>query len=330
MMYGTGVGAGLSVFLLSTNLHGVARQLPVYQALVQSFAGILLCGFYYVETLTDTPLVLRLTHAITANGDRRLASAFVVLQVTSVVLALFSARSAVGWLEKFCPPTDEQDLARPRFLTEHALADPESALDLAEKEQLRLLGHLTAQLDTIRAETQGVALPVSAETWHRATIAVSAEVQAFLHELTDRPSDHATSERLLALERRQTHVVTLDETIFNFVTTFATLRANGAAVGPFLDNLAESLNTLVLTALDALRSGDATDRELILGMTADRGDLMERLRRHLLTNAPSLDHQQKAHLFYLTSLFERAVWLLRQLGLSQQSLDRPAIADTQS
>jgi len=53
---------------------------------------------------------------------------------------------------------------------------------------------------------------------------------------------------------------------------------------------------------------------MLTAMTADRGDLMERLRRNLLAGPQSIDPPQTAHLFYLTSLFERAVWLLRQLG----------------
>ena len=66
-----------------------------------------------------------------------------------------------------------------------------------------------------------------------------------------------------------------------------------------------------------------------IAMTADRGEMMERLRREMLAaSGPVLDHGRKSDLFYLTSLFERVVWLLRQFALVQQTFARPA--DTQS
>jgi hypothetical protein len=40
--------------------------------------------------------------------------------------------------------------------------------------------------------------------------------------------------------------------------------------------------------------------------------------------------QQKAHLFYLTSLFERSIWLLHQVGLGRQRLDPTAVPVRQS
>lgn len=313
MMYGSAVGMGISVFLLSINLRGLPRQIAYYQALINTASGVALCALFYVEKISGWPLLLHLGNSLARTDSLRLAFAFLFLQSTTVVLASLFSRSAIAWLHRLSPPTDEQDLARPRYLSEHALSDPESALDLADKEQLRLLGHLPAQLDTVRAETADAA-KVPAETLHRATLAVSVEIESFLRELVESQSDRAASHLLLTLERRQSLIVSLDETVFNFVTTFARLRESGSGLDPFIDNLTESLNTLVLTALDTVRSSDPADREMLLAMTADRGDLMERLRRNLLTGQQGLEHHQKAHLFYLTSLFERAVWLLRQLG----------------
>lgn len=329
MMYGTGVGVGLSVFLLSSNLQGIPRQLALYQALINSCSGFTLGALYYIEKFTGFPLVLGLTEYLSDDGGMRLAFAFLFLQSTAVGAALIFSRSAVRWLEKVSPPTDEQDLSRPRFLSEDALNDPESALDLVEKEQLHLLGHLISQLDTIREETAATAT-VPAGVLHRAGSVVGAEVHSFTRELAEREVDHATSRRVLDLERRLTLIVSLNDTVHSFVETFTRLRSGPVLEGSFVNNLAESLNTLLLSALDATRANDPDEVDLLLRMTSDRGDLMERLRRNLLTGPRPLDHQQKSHLFYLTSLFERTVWLLRQLGLAQQSLDPSVTADTKS
>lgn len=328
MMYGTGVGVGLSVFLLSSNLRGVPRRLALYQAIINGSSGLCLCVLFYVEKASGIPLALGLAERLADNENLRLAFAFLFLQSTAVTFALIFSRSAAGWLERLSPPTDEQDLSRPRHLSEDALQDPESALDLVEKEQLRLLGHLPDQLAALLPDTAASAT-VPPAVLHRGVSAVAAETHAFLRELAEREIDGDTSRRVLALERRLALVVSLNDSVHGFTETLATLRAEPGEGGPFADNLAESLHTLLLTAVDAVRSSDPGEVDMLVRMTADRGDLMERLRRNLSGPGDS-GHRRKSHLFYLTSLFERAVWLLRQLALAQQSLDPSGAADTKS
>lgn len=320
MMYGTGAGVGLSILFLSSNLAGIARQLSLYQAALNAAASVLLAVLFYVEELTQAPLVLALTQRLASTESLQLAFAFVALQSTSVVLALATLRSAPRWLDRLSPATAEQDLSRPQYLNEQALADPESALDLVEKEQLRLLDRLPLQLDTVRPEAARPS-QASAGGLHAASVALGGQVQTFLRELVEHHADPATTGRILQLEHRQKLLASLDETVHGFVSTLLTLRGEDASsaqtVDPLLDRLVESVSTLLLTATEAARSGDPDDLALLHRLTGDRGDLMERLRRTFSNAAPELDHQRKTHLFYLTSLFERIVWLLRQLAQSR-------------
>lgn len=322
MMFGTGAGVGLSIFLLSSNLRGVPRQIALYQALINGVSGLALCTLYYVEHYSGAPLVLSFSAALAPSPESpvRLAYAFLFLQSTAVLAALVGSRPAAAWLARLAPPTDEQDLSRPRFISSEALADPDSALELADKEQLALLAQLPAQLDTLRQPAPAVPPAVR----HRAAHAIAAEIHAYLRELVEQSPDAHASARLLALEQRLALVVSLTDTVHDFTTTLARLRAPGAASTPLLGSLLESLDTLLLTAIDAARASDPEDLALLLRLTADRGDLMERLRRQLLAADTDLDHARKSDLFYATSLFERAVWLLRQLGLAQQALAKPA------
>lgn len=331
MMFGTGAGVGLSVFLLSANLRGVPRQIALYQALVNTFASLALCTLYYVEHYSGTPLLLALASALAPAPDSpvRLACAFLFLQSAAVLAALLASRPAAAWLARLCPPTDEQDLARPRYISPEALADPDSALDLADKEQTDLLARLPALLDTLRRPAPPVPAPsVPASVLHRATLAVAGEVHAHLRELVEQSPDAQASARLLALEQRHALLVSLTDTVHDFAAALDRLRAPGAPPAPLLDALLESLDTLLLAAVDAARSADPDDLALLLRLGADRGELMERLRRQLLA-ASALDHARKSDLFHVTGLFERAVWLLRQLALAQQALATP-VAVTQT
>lgn len=319
MVYGTAIGVGLSVALLSSNLRGIPRRLALYQALINSCSGLTLAGLFYLESLSGLSLLVALAERFTSDDSLRLAFAFLFLQSIAVGIALTFASPAAKWLERLAPATDEQDLSQPRFLTDQAFEDPESALELVEQEQLRLLQFLPQQLDTVRAET-AAHVSLQAQTLHRAGNSVGAEIDAFLRELVERPADHATSGRLFATERRQSVIASLQESLDQFVTTFSVLHpAPEADIDPVLHSLCESLNTILLTAIDAYQSGDQFDQDFLNAMTADRSEMMAQLRTRLLTSAQPLDQQQKSHLSALTTIFERMVWLLRKLGQSQQT-----------
>jgi phosphate:Na+ symporter len=329
MMFGTGAGVGLSIFLLSSNLRGVPRQIALYQALINASAALVLFALYYIERHTGAPLVLSLAATLAPAPDSpvRLAYAFLFLQSAAVAAALLGSRPASAWLARICPPTDEQDLSRPRFISPEALADPDSALELADKEQIALLAELPAQLDTLRATSCSTSPPTPPSVRHRAALSIAAEIQAYLRELVEQAPDHHASARLLALEQRHALVVSLTDTIHDFTVTLGRLRTSASPPASLLDSLLESLDTLLLTAVDAARASDPKEAALLLRLSSDRGELMERLRRRLLADPDSaLDHARKSDLFYATSLFERAVWLLRQFALSQQALANPADA----
>jgi hypothetical protein len=77
------------------------------------------------------------------------------------------------------------------------------------------------------------------------------------------------------------------------------------------------MSLILLTARDAWTGADALDLAHLLKLTEDRGGLMERIRSSC--QGGELPHDQQSALFYATTLFERTVWLLRQLGLSLQA-----------
>jgi phosphate:Na+ symporter len=78
--------------------------------------------------------------------------------------------------------------------------------------------------------------------------------------------------------------------------------------------MVEALDTLLLTACDALTSKDEIDMDLLMSLTDDRGGIMERLRTRYRLDSPENASDVSA-LHYATTLFERNVWLLRQLAL---------------
>jgi phosphate:Na+ symporter len=314
MMFGTGLGVAGAVALLSSNLKGMPKQIAVYQGILSGCASLILGSFFAVEQVTGHPLIVHFLNGMPGPAKLHLAYAFVSMQLVAVAIALCTTRVAVPFLAKLFPPSVEQDLSRTEYLNEQALSDPESALVLVEKEQSRLLARIPAMLDTVRPESAS-GCRIDAETLHRASVAVSEEVKVFLRSIADSPIDGDTSERLLLLERRHSLSLSLSETTRDFAAAAAQLGST-PEMQAYSHSMAEGLHALASMLTDVIADGAGDLRDLFLSMTADRSDAMALFRRKALSASPNLSHEQKAQLLYVTSLYERAVWLLRQWTLS--------------
>lgn len=312
VIFGTGVGVGGAVLLLASNLRGLPRQIALFQALLCSTAGSVCALLLAVELVSGTPLILALLGSLTPSEPLRLALAFASMQVFAVALALTTLPWSVGWLARLAPSTAEQDLACPEFINDVALRDPGTALILASREQQRLLSRLTGLVDTVRAETAAAA-PVTREALFAASMSVAAEVRAFLGALGSGVLEPRLSQALLHAQQRQGLVTDLLETVQAFAAACERLRAGGVAA-ELVDSLAEGLHALIATVTEACADPSVADRELIVAMTADRSAMMERLHSRVLAATPAMEGEMRLHLVHTTSVFERAVWLLRQLS----------------
>src|SRR5262249_5475188 len=73
--------------------------------------------------------------------------------------------------------------------------------------------------------------------------------------------------------------------------------------------------------IEALESGAPETVTLLVGMTEDSGDLMERIRQQFLHEEGSVSPADRAVLLQVTSVFERIVWMTQRLA---RLLERPA------
>ena len=318
MMFGTGAGVAVAVFLLGANIAGIPRQITLFQGGINFCASLLLLFSFYFEVWTGLPLINHLLQSLSSGLEDRLAYSFVALQSVCVCSALILQPGASRWLARLSPPTLEQDLSKLHFIHDQALEDPVSALELVDKEILRLLKYVPQSLDSVRDE--GDKGTVDCKSLHLASGSVAREVQNFLADLVNRPLTREASGHLLRLERRLALTMALSENVFGLVQTIECNQVS-PRLAPLLHNIVEAIATLLLSTVDAVQTGDAMDIELLQRMTEDRGDMMERLRRAYINAERELAHQDRATLFYITSLFERGTWIMRQISLSLQKND---------
>ena len=312
---GLGMGTAVATFLLSSNLRGVSRQITIHQAAANVGASVLVASLLMVERFSHLPLLLALLHRLSGSMSGRMAILYFLFNLIIVTVAIATLPWAPRWLARLSPPTPEENLSRPMYLEADALLSPETALDLVALEQLRIVRALEQYLESARGDS-GIQLA----SLHDAAGELGTEITAFLEALVKLPIANALVTRAISFQRKQETLRALEENVFLFAETLEDHVDAGALAG----RLVEALDTIALTAADALHSKDAADINMLVNLTDDRGGMMERLRKRT-----AIDENQTvadvSALHYATTLFERNVWLLRQLALWLQE-DARAIA----
>ncbi|MDX9766231.1 MAG: Na/Pi symporter [Ectothiorhodospiraceae bacterium] len=309
VIYGASLGSAMSIWFLTANLQGTARQLAFYQVLIKGSGVVVMVGLFMLEIGLDIPLVKWLASQLADDASTQAAWIYLLFQVAASTLLSLMQGPAYHLLQRLSPPTQEEELARPHFLYEQALDDAETALDLVEKEQLRLLRYLPRYLDTEQNQHDDGKLERKA--LFDANRGVAREVERFITDLMDRHQDRLSLHRMINIQGRNALIVNLQDSLYELSSLLGRMHGT-AETGQLSHGLNEGLHAILLTLLDAVDNGDAEDWALLNRLTSDRTELMERIRHKLLREGQTLPYTTHEVLFGATSLFERIIWLLRR------------------
>src|SRR5262249_4238001 len=199
LIYGTNLGAIVLRLLLAAELRGTSLQLVRFEDPFCLVSGTIMVALFYAETLLGVPLVRAAITWITSDLKTQLALAFLLSNlVPAVIISMFQGRcqALLAWL---WPATADEEEARPKFINSHALADPDTAMDLLEPEIARLLQGVRSLLTdkgVVKGESERVeALGQLAES-----------IDAFAVQLAAQPAAPTAAHRLHLLREELTHV----------------------------------------------------------------------------------------------------------------------------
>jgi len=308
LMYGTCLGSSALTWLLSSSLRGTARQLIMFAVLFNVAVAALFVPMFYIEHYFGVPLVLALMRALTPDIGLQMALAFILCNAGITVLLHFWMGPIARALNRFWPPSAEDDESRVEHVNEQSLAYPDTALDLVEKEERRLIRRWPDYLEDLRQRRDGA---------HRqeAFKRVADEITEYLRDLANQTMNPSTANRLLTIQSRHWLTISLEEHLTAFVAAMRECTMSADTEG-LRHSLVEALDTLLLTAIDAEEQRDAEDVALLKRMTTDRGEMAERIRRSYASMESQLDPRAKMELLYIANLFDRMVWSLRHLAES--------------
>jgi phosphate:Na+ symporter len=312
IIYGGNVGSTFSRMILSSGLKGSSRQIGRFQDLFKITGSALFVLLFYVEVYGRVPLVKALCERLSTRIETQMALVNLFCNLTIALLLLPLLKSTQRLLERLWPATADEDFAKVKYLHGQALQDPETAIDLIEKEQMRLLTRLPDYVEALRPHAPNTRR-TDYRALHQSFRVLSAEVESYLTRLIHLHLSPSTAERLTNVQNRHEVISFLEDGI-NQVVNAVEQTPPTAQLVPLVRNMTEALDFLVVTAGEAATTLDREEADLLARLCSDRGDLLGRIRNLYLSTEQGLTPGDKSLLLNLTMLFDRLVWMVRRLA----------------
>ena len=312
IIYGAHAGSSLTTYVLSYNLKGSAKQSVMSQILFNLFGIVLFTSMFYIEIYGNIPLVKAVVAEISDNIKQQAAWVVLLFNFFVPLLLSFLFTPFSRMLAWFWPSRKEEELSKIKFIHEHAVDAPDTAILLIEKELLRLLKRVPYYLDRLRPENRETP-GIDPDKYHEAFRNVSSEVQSFIADILHRDLTIRVSENLLNIQDRHSLLIAVEDNAYQLCKFLSGNVGSGESQRLIL-NIVESMDAILLMAVDSTESFDAADLDILSTLTADRGQMMEKIRRSYLSSEKGLSLDDRSLVLYITNLFERTVWSLGRYG----------------
>ncbi len=309
-IYGANVGSSALTYVLSAGLRGRQRQVAMYQVAFNFVAAFVMVPLFYMEVFLGIPLAIAFARELSSEPALQLAYIHVIFNVGGAIVLVPLLGTAARVLERRYPPPPEESEARPHFIYEQAIPEPETALDLVALEQQRLAGYLPRVLDVARSAPRDVAGLVNRQ--RQVIDSLGSAIDEFLVHLGEQSLSHSAYERLNQALSLQRLLDGLSETLVELARAVGEA-GEGEPTRRLIGSVVEGLDAVLLTVVDAMGPEAEDDRMLLRQMTGDRSALMKRLREEYLAGDARLSAAEKMAILNITNLTERASWLISRI-----------------
>ncbi len=316
LLYGSWLGAGLILYLLSMGLTGRSRQVAMYQVIYCVLVSAIMVPLLYIELYFDVPLVKATFLSIDLGLGQQLALVYIFTSVFGVPIMLAALGPMTQIFKKLWPATVTEDLFRTKFIRNHVLGDAETSLALADLEQRCVLDMFPLYFNTVR---QGTDL----ETPRKAVREVLSEIDAFLIDLRGHHSAQSNEGRS-SMVTRQKLLFWLEEQLAVLCGALRELNEQ-SALHDLRTSFTEGIDAVLLSMLHAVETGDKDAWKLVKKLTGNRSEQMSTMRRRYLEIERIADDGQRAQLITVTNAAEQTFFLLSKLA---QEFDNSPIAST--
>ena len=309
LVCGANAGSGMSVAMISAHLTGLPRQLALWQAVVKCVGALVVLPLALLVP-EGGPGVARLTALLPV--PLLLSCTFLLINMAGAVLSDLFRAPLLRLMERLTPADPDRRQYEPEFIIDEVAEDAETAFLLARREQAKLVSLLPVALAPLRHDEVIEEASLDNRTRHELALNLAGEISDFISEAVAGNPAGADVTGLLLLQRRNAHILPLIDSLHGYVGELSGLITATSEEQTMCTSMTETLH-LILGLLADQATGDDSDRSMLEQMTADRSEIMTRFRRQIVAQ-DTQSNATRESLFVATGLFERMVWLVRQLS----------------
>lgn len=299
LLYGTNLGAIALRFFLALRFDPPSKRLVRFEDLFCLWSGVLMVALTFVER-AGVPLVQAGVQAVFENPRLELAAIFVLSNLLPAATLAFFIGPVVRRLERWLPGEAEIALARPKFLTDAALDDPATGLDLMARETARLFAAIEVRPAPEEFSEDGDPAGDPAFNELGNTIERFGARLAAREKLTE-PQTH----RLHLLRAELALVRYFDDAVREFN---AGLHEAGADAPAAAGTLRAAINELLAAGRAAFEKPTAEAVERLRALTKRHGDYVK------AQTAEARQQSDHPGIAALADAFELAAWMLHRLS----------------
>ena len=304
VIYGSCLGSGAILYLMSTGLSGRSRQVAMYMVLYDVLTFVVLVPLLYCEIYFEVPLMKALLLAIDLDIEQSLALFYILLSVLPLPLLLASLDRLASILERLWPSSQADALSKPRFLHDHASVDADTSLPLVDLEQRRVLNNLSQYFEAVR---QGHSI----KPLRDASRKLLYDITEFLDDLHALHPMHGVEDQN-SFRTRQKLLAWLEDALGPLCETLADVE-DRSALAELRTIICESVDGVLLSLVDAMESDDPMTWELTRKLTGDRSEMMRAIRSRYLEWEPPLQLVDLSNVLLITNVVEESFFIFSKM-----------------
>ena len=304
IMYGSVIGSGAILYVLSAGLTGRSRQVAMYVVGYNVLICAVLVPLLYCEVHFGVPLIKASALALDLGLEQQLAAVYVFLCLFLLPVMLAGLKWSGSVLERLWPTSPADELARPRFIHDHASVDVNTSRVLVDLEQRRAITDLSHYFEAVRrGERLGPLRDASRK--------LLSDIAEFLDDLqTLHPMQGVEDHN--SMRNRQKLIVWLEDALGALCETLADLD-DRSPVAQLRTTICESVDGVLLSLVDAMETDDPMSWDLTSRLTGDRGEMMRDIRTQYLEWDPPLQRLELIHVLLITNSVEEAFFLFSKM-----------------
>ena len=308
VIYGSCLGSSAILYLLSAGLTGRSRQVAMYMVLYDVLICVVLVPLLYCELYFEIPLmkalILTVGLDLGLDLDQQLALVYVLISVLPLPVMLAGLGWSASLLDRLWPSSQTDSLSKPRFIHDHASVDVDTSLPLVDLEQRRVVRNLSRYFEAVR---QGEGL----EPFRDASRKLLHDISDFLGELQAIHPAQGAEDRN-SMRNRQKLLVWLEDALGVLCDALAERPAR-PRLNQFRTTILESVDSVLLTLVDAMESDDRMSWDIVKQLTGDRGSMMRKVRTHYMETDPPLQKHDLIDVLLITNAVEEAFFVLSKV-----------------